>query len=167
VDNDCNTNGTPDDCELAGNDCNGNGIPDECELVGNDCNTNGIPDDCEPNCDSASGDTIPDDCDPDIDGDGVLNEVDVCDYTPLNGDIVIDPTSPFRGTMVSDLDGDCDVDTYDYFILFWEMTGSGCANGQNVRDDLCAFPEGCDTCCPPPPACNSCCPPCDACCPIG
>ncbi|MFQ5495848.1 MAG: FG-GAP repeat protein, partial [Phycisphaerae bacterium] len=28
-------------------DCQADGIPDECQLAGNDCNANGIPDDCE------------------------------------------------------------------------------------------------------------------------
>ncbi len=44
---DCNSNGTPDSCDIdfGGSwDCNSNGIPDECET---DCNTNGRPDDCD------------------------------------------------------------------------------------------------------------------------
>ncbi|HRX84001.1 MAG TPA: right-handed parallel beta-helix repeat-containing protein, partial [Phycisphaerae bacterium] len=41
--NDCNTNGTPDDCESYA-DCNGNSVPDECDP---DCNRNGHPDDCD------------------------------------------------------------------------------------------------------------------------
>jgi len=47
---DCNSNGTPDECELAGNDCNANGIPDECDLAAGtsyDNNENGIPDECD------------------------------------------------------------------------------------------------------------------------
>jgi parallel beta-helix repeat protein len=44
---DCNTNGTPDDCEP---DCNYNGTPDDCDLAfgtSTDADTNGIPDECE------------------------------------------------------------------------------------------------------------------------
>lgn len=33
--------------EEADNDCNTNGVPDECELETNDCNLNGVPDDCD------------------------------------------------------------------------------------------------------------------------
>ncbi|MCC7313301.1 MAG: VCBS repeat-containing protein [Planctomycetes bacterium] len=36
---DCNANGTPDDCDIAGGasmDCNSNQVPDECEVVGSD-----------------------------------------------------------------------------------------------------------------------------------
>jgi hypothetical protein len=47
---DCNVNGVPDDCDVAGGtsqDCNLNLDPDECELEDNDCNDNLIPDDCD------------------------------------------------------------------------------------------------------------------------
>lgn len=62
-DNDCNDNGTLDECEIAdgkAGDCNANGVPDECELDGNDCNNDATPDDCEPDC---NGNGIPDTCD--------------------------------------------------------------------------------------------------------
>lgn len=50
---DCNTNGVPDDCDLAGipgNDCNVNGQLDACDIAAgtsNDADGNGIPDECE------------------------------------------------------------------------------------------------------------------------
>jgi hypothetical protein len=50
---DCNGNGEPDECDVAGGtstDCNGNGRLDECDiLVGlsDDCNANGFPDECD------------------------------------------------------------------------------------------------------------------------
>ncbi len=44
---DCDANGVPDECELAGQDCNGDSILDACQLITNDCNANGVPDDCE------------------------------------------------------------------------------------------------------------------------
>jgi hypothetical protein len=51
---DCNTNGVPDDCDLAGasTDCNHNGLLDECDIAAGtsqDCDNNGLPDEC-PNC---------------------------------------------------------------------------------------------------------------------
>jgi hypothetical protein len=50
-------------------DCNDNGLPDECDIAGDiseDCNANGIPDECES----------------DDDGDGVINECDSCPLDP-------------------------------------------------------------------------------------
>jgi len=44
---DCQSNSTPDACEInsgTADDCSGNGIPDECEP---DCNFNSIPDSCD------------------------------------------------------------------------------------------------------------------------
>ncbi|MCP4250320.1 MAG: hypothetical protein GY778_25030, partial [bacterium] len=101
-DNDCNANGTPDDCDVADPavDCNGNGVPDECDLAAgrsNDCNGNSQPDECEfadcnwncvpddqdissgasPDC---NGNSVPDECDlaagtvPDCDSDGVPDD---------------------------------------------------------------------------------------------
>jgi CSLREA domain-containing protein len=68
-------------------DCDANGIPDECELAGNDCSGNGIPDNCEPDSD---GDGVPDSCDVcpgaddylDSDHDGVPDCRDNCPHTP-------------------------------------------------------------------------------------
>ena len=87
---DCNSNLTPDECDLAGGtslDCNSNLLPDECDLqcgASLDCNLNLIPDEC----DIASGssldcdqDDTPDECQPDCDGDGLP---DPCE-TDVNG----------------------------------------------------------------------------------
>jgi hypothetical protein len=44
---DCNDNGVPDECDIAGGiaeDCNANGVLDTCDI---DCNANEIPDECE------------------------------------------------------------------------------------------------------------------------
>lgn len=60
--NDCNVNGTPDECELEGDDCNSNGIPDECEP---DCNNNGVADECDITLgasDDCQPDGVPDEC---------------------------------------------------------------------------------------------------------
>jgi subtilisin-like proprotein convertase family protein len=98
---DCNTNGIPDDLDLAGGtsqDCNSSGVPDECEAM-TDCDSNGTPDECEwfdcntngvlDRCDIADGfsadcntNGFPDECDvaagtsPDCNGNDVP---DVCD----------------------------------------------------------------------------------------
>ncbi len=93
VDNDCNTNGIPDDCDISSGfsddcdsnnlpddcqpDCNANLVADACELVGNDCNGDGIPDDCSGDC---NVNLIPDVCDiftgaiPDCDSNGIPDD---------------------------------------------------------------------------------------------
>jgi hypothetical protein len=86
---DCNSNGVPDDQDIAAGtsrDCNGNGIPDECEIsqgVGQDCNNNGILDVCDIADGTGSdcnGNGVPDECDlaggasQDCNGDGVPDE---------------------------------------------------------------------------------------------
>lgn len=124
IDVDCNANGFPDDDDLTSGrspDCDNNGVPDECD---DDCNDNGLVDLCEtrdgvsPDCD---GDDVPDECDPDFDGDGeidgcdadidddgVLNEDDVCDFTPLGAPIKA------NGAVISDLNIDCAIQRNDY-----------------------------------------------------
>ena len=118
---DCNTNGVPDECDItactgdpACADCNSNGVPDGCELAANDCNSNGVPDECEPNFD---GDADIDDCDADIDDDGVPNEADECDYTPLG--TAVDS----EGRPLGDIDEDCDTDLADYALFQDGFTG--------------------------------------------
>ena len=59
-------------------------------------------------------DGIGDSCDIDIDNDGIRNENDVCDFTPLG--LVVQP----NGTVPADLDGDCGVDLRDYAI--WQLS---------------------------------------------
>ncbi len=56
-------------------------------------------------------------CDDDIDDDGVLNDSDSCDFTPIGATVQPD------GTLRSDADGDCDVDLFDFGILQHEFTG--------------------------------------------
>ena len=71
---DCNENGMPDACDIAGpesEDCQPNGVPDECDIASGeswDCQPNEIPDECElAECTDLR---ICGDCD----GDGWLNE---------------------------------------------------------------------------------------------
>lgn len=63
------------------------------------------------------GDGAEDNCDTDIDDDGVRNELDVCDFTPLGLDV-----QP-NGTVPADLDGDCNVDLRDYALWQVSLTG--------------------------------------------
>lgn len=100
TENDCNTNGIPDTCDIAtgtSQDCNSNGRPDECGLDCNtnsvsdecdifsgtsvDCNFNRIPDECEvppigtgSDCNSNG---VPDDCETDCNGNGIPDPCDL------------------------------------------------------------------------------------------
>jgi hypothetical protein len=91
---DCNGNGVPDDCDIAGGlvDCQGDGIPDVCQLDGNDCNRNGVPDDCdlaEGTLTDCQGNGTPDACEiasgavTDLDSNGVPDECEDCDANGL------------------------------------------------------------------------------------
>ena len=96
---DCNTNGVPDECDIADDptmdcdtngvidvceagDCDGNGIPDNCDLLNGeaDCNNNQILDKCEINDDT------------DCDGSGILDECELAADPSLdcNGNAVLD-----------------------------------------------------------------------------
>ena len=59
---DCNGNGIIDSYDIAGGssaDCDSDGVPDDCQLARNDCNRDGVPDNCEVDCDN---DMVPDSC---------------------------------------------------------------------------------------------------------
>ena len=62
---DCNTNGTPDECEF---DCNSTAVPDDCDIAegtSEDCNENGIPDECDVGDGMSidcNGNDVPDEC---------------------------------------------------------------------------------------------------------
>lgn len=69
---DCNTNGTPDDYDIAQGtslDCNADGSPDECDLSAGtslDCNLNSIPDECDIDTGfsvDCNDNIVPDNCD--------------------------------------------------------------------------------------------------------
>ena len=59
----------------------------------------------------------------DIDNDGVPNEDDARDDTPLGANMVTDPQDPLYGTLRGDLDGDCDCGLDDFVILQEDFTG--------------------------------------------
>lgn len=124
---DCNANGLPDPCDVAGcapenlscQDCNYNDRPDECDPV-TDCNKNGQRDTCEigsgqsPDC---NRNDLPDICDTDSDGDTIPNACDNCLGVPNQSQTNQDSDSlgdacdncPLVSNIVqedSDLDGD-------------------------------------------------------------
>ena len=88
---DCNNNGTLDDCEPGFVDCNLNGMFDICDLVDNDCNNNGIPDECDAAVTDCNGDGIPDDCQlaaNDCNADGIPDECNLIESDCNNNGIV-------------------------------------------------------------------------------
>ena len=102
VEGDCNDNGIPDACDIAGGtsaDCNGNLIPDSCELATADCNGNGIPDDCDIASGAAGdcqGNGIPDSCEiaqgvvADVDSNGVPDGCEDCNSNDVPDGIDIE-----------------------------------------------------------------------------
>ncbi|MCA9256111.1 MAG: hypothetical protein KDA33_10765, partial [Phycisphaerales bacterium] len=121
IDNDCDGNGIPDDCQ---NDCNGNGvtddcesyidcnlnrIPDDCELTDNDCNNNGIPDDCDIDC-NRNG--IPDDCEvlTDCDQNGVPDDCEIESWNDCNSNGVLDSCESLAWTYQGRVDAPDGVD---------------------------------------------------------
>jgi hypothetical protein len=116
---DCTDNWVPDECDP---DCNGNEQPDPCEILEGktaDCDGNWIPDECESDFD---GDGTIDACDPDIDNDGVANEEDVCEFTPLGVPVTAE------GRPIGDMSGDCDVDLADFALFPTCISLSGPGN---------------------------------------
>jgi len=127
---DCDNDGVPDVCQIQTGspapggpffctdscdpDCNSTGTPDACDLLNNDCDNNEIPDECQPDTD---GDSTIDACDDDIDGDGIPNETDLCDFTPLG--VGVDPS----GRPLGDIDQDCDTDLDDLRLFQQGFTG--------------------------------------------
>ncbi|MFQ5413909.1 MAG: hypothetical protein ACE5E6_05575, partial [Phycisphaerae bacterium] len=99
VTNDCNMNDVDDDEDIASGgseDCNDNGTPDECEIPAEtpggpffcitncdpDCNENGIPDVCDTSGGGSSdcnNDAVPDECEPDCNGNGTADGCDIDD----------------------------------------------------------------------------------------
>jgi len=95
---DCNSNGVPDECEIAdgtSSDFNLNGVPDECEPdcqpndipdfveiglgLSEDCNLDEIPDDCQLVDNDCNADEIPDDCESNSDEDLIIDACDNCE----------------------------------------------------------------------------------------
>jgi len=98
VDEDCDNNTTPDDCELVP-DCDTNGTPDRCDP---DCNANNTPDACDiaaSNSDDVNTNGVPDECE-DCDSNNTVDtlqanyrdcntndKMDICEIPNLSGDL--------------------------------------------------------------------------------
>jgi len=126
---DCNGNGTPDECEP---DCNGNEQADDCDLAlgcSNDCNGNDVPDDCEADCNKNGA---ADACDiagggsADCDDDGIPDECQGGSASDCNNNGTPDRCDIANGTS-SDCNGNDVPDSC-------ELSGNDC-NGNNVPDD--------------------------------
>ena len=128
---DCNTNDTPDDCDIADcppdtaacDDCNENGVPDECDISdmsSRDTNVNGVPDECEDQCGDVYEGFIVFDADDDYDVD--LSDFlwfQVCFTGPTGS---LPPGDP---CLCHDFDGDGDVDLSDFLGFQTSYTGPG------------------------------------------
>ncbi|MFH0983682.1 MAG: hypothetical protein V2A79_19380 [Planctomycetota bacterium] len=90
---DCNSNGAADTCDLTAGtsvDCQLNNTPDECELTGNDCNANSVPDECDitgaTSVDCQPNDT-PDECElagNECNANGIPDDCDIASGTSLD-----------------------------------------------------------------------------------
>ena len=125
IQNECVDEMTEGDCAASGGSYGGDDT--SCQ---DDADSDGIPNACD-NCIGAAnpaqedcdGDGLGDACDPDIDDDGVLNDDDVCDFTPPSSFVEPD------GSLLGDLDADCDVDLNDFARMQLRFTGPGCSSG--------------------------------------
>ena len=96
---DCNGTSVPDDCDITSGtsqDCNQNGVPDECDITSGtsqDCQPNGVPDECERDCNNNG---VPDECDitsgtsQDCNGTSVPDECELTSDTDCNNNGVLD-----------------------------------------------------------------------------
>ncbi len=113
-------------------DCDGDGIGDVCDTDPPDCDGDGFADPCE----GSDGDN-------DTDGDGVTDDVDVCDFTPGNaiGEVFQAEGHRLRGTIYGDLDGDCDRDQADLDLLdLLGTTEASCNDGVASFEAFCPAP---------------------------
>lgn len=123
---DCDSNGTPDECDV---DCNTNGSPDDLDLfrsVSRDCNGNRTPDECEgiPRADL--------DCDGDVDA-GDLAVFRAC-HPRLNQSVPPDCES-------ADIDADGNVDCADWRAMRASWTTDTPPNYARCRTPSAATPS--------------------------
>jgi subtilisin-like proprotein convertase family protein/cytochrome c553 len=111
---DCNSNGTPDDQDIANGtsqDCNTNGVPDECEV---DCNSNGTPDDCDianGSSEDCNTNGIPDECETDCNENGIADACDIAGgfSQDCNGNGVPDECETPTDCNTNGIDDACDI----------------------------------------------------------
>ena len=115
-------------------DADADGVGDVCDNCTNgynpdqaDADADGVGDVCDNCADNANpdqanfdADGLGDVCDGDIDNDGVLNNDDVCDYTPTT---LARNLIEADGGVLGNLDGDCDVDLHDFQLMEARFTG--------------------------------------------
>ena len=90
---DCDGNGVPDLCELAGHDCNTNGMLDSCDIANGaaDCDGNATPDECDIRPHAVVVNSVP----------AVIGYVDISAFGApqnLGDDQVVDVTMPFTNS---------------------------------------------------------------------
>ena len=117
--NDCNENGIPDECDIAGGfseDCQPNGVPDECDIANGtspDLNGNGIPDECEGPYSLG-----------DLNCDGEINAFDIDPFVLA----LTDPAGyasawPDCDIMLADINGDGEINAFDIDPFVELLTG--------------------------------------------
>ncbi len=107
---DCNANETPDECE-ADDDCNTNGVQDICDLAdgtSDDCNQTAVPDECELVDNDCNENLIPDDCE-DCNGNGLADECDIADGTSHDCNINAVPDECEPDCNTNDVADECDI----------------------------------------------------------
>ncbi len=139
---DCNTNGTPDDNDIAAGtsqDCNNNFIPDECDIaagdpdgdghVSNDVDANGVPDECQTDCNhnsvpdakdiavATSNDVnsngVPDECEKDCNHNSIPDSWDISQHTSADCNANGIPDSCESDCNSNGVPDDCDIDPTD------------------------------------------------------
>ncbi|MEE9294186.1 MAG: thrombospondin type 3 repeat-containing protein [Phycisphaerae bacterium] len=137
---DADGDGLGDLCDNCPDNPNAAQEDEDLDGVGDVCDNCSVPNQNQDDCD---GDGVGDFCDDDIDNDGIPNEFDVCDFTPLRGrgNVIRSESHPLRGTLTCDLDGDCDCDLHDFAEFQRMVTGSGCASGTAVSESICHAEE--------------------------
>jgi hypothetical protein len=140
-DDDCDENGTPDQCQHGIDDCDGNGVPDSCE-VGDperDINANGVLDACELDCDrNGVLDATELAATPSLDCDG-SGYLDACEFTDCDANGVHDPCQLLSG------EGDCNGDgIIDVCQELDDCDKDGIPDGCEEDCDANGVPDDCD-----------------------
>lgn len=117
---DCDCNGTSDDCEPVGclDDCNSNGQPDSCDIVGgssSDCNDDDVPDECGLGSGDCNGNGEFDVCDLELGVSGECNFNEVPDECDIASGYSVDADA-------NGIPDECPVDVPSPVIGLWHGT---------------------------------------------